>query len=167
MRKLNEQDMAEIKGITIQGYTIESARIKLGQFSDSDHYGIVLGRMNPKGHYVTWQFHLDENGKPVMYWGHYFMEDQEAAIRDFNTRDLSDLQEEEQERLNKNLPKLFEVTITETLKLTVEVEAESQQEAEQIVSDKWHDRHNSEYILSADNFVDVEFNAVQIDQNNL
>ena len=50
----------------------------------------------------------------------------------------------------------FMVTITETLKRTVEVEADSQHEAEQIVSDGWH---NSKYILGAEDFVDVNFEA--------
>ena len=54
-------------------------------------------------------------------------------------------------------PKLFNVTITETLMLTVKVEAKDQDEAEQIVSDNWR---NCEYIIDADNFVDVEFEAV-------
>lgn len=51
----------------------------------------------------------------------------------------------------------FKVTITETLKRTVEVEANDQQEAEQMVSDGWH---KSEYILDAEDFVDVAFEAV-------
>ena len=50
----------------------------------------------------------------------------------------------------------FRVTITETLKRTVEVTADSQHEAEQIVSDGWH---NSKYILGAEDFVDVNFEA--------
>lgn len=54
--------------------------------------------------------------------------------------------------------KKFNVTITETLKMTVEVEAKNQQQAEQIVSDKWK---NSEYILDADNFCGVEFTAIE------
>jgi len=54
--------------------------------------------------------------------------------------------------------KKFSVTITETLKMTVEAEAQNQQQAEQIVSDKWK---NSEYILDADNFCGVEFTAVE------
>ncbi len=54
--------------------------------------------------------------------------------------------------------KKFSVTITETLKITVEVEAENQEQAEQIVSDKWK---NSEYILDADNFCGVEFTVVE------
>lgn len=50
----------------------------------------------------------------------------------------------------------FKVTITETLKRTVEVEADDLHEAEQIVSDGWHD---SRYVLGADDFVDVDFEA--------
>ena len=34
--------------------------------------------------------------------------------------------------------KEFDVTITETLKLTVSVEASSKEEARQMVSDQWH-----------------------------
>jgi len=53
----------------------------------------------------------------------------------------------------------FEVTITETLKMKVTVEAKDRLEAEQIVSDKWRD---SEYILDADDFIDVEFEAAAV-----
>jgi len=54
--------------------------------------------------------------------------------------------------------KKFSVTITETLKMTVEAEAQNQQQAKQIVSDKWK---NSEYILDADNFCGVEFTVTE------
>ncbi len=54
--------------------------------------------------------------------------------------------------------KKFSVTITETLKMVVEVEAQNQQQAEQIVSDRWK---NGEYILDADNFFGVEFTATE------
>lgn len=50
----------------------------------------------------------------------------------------------------------FEVTITETLRAKVEVEADSREEAEQLVSDRWR---NSEYILDAENFEGVDFKA--------
>ena len=59
-----------------------------------------------------------------------------------------------------NNTKQFKVTITEKLKLTVEVEAESSDEAEQIVADDWR---KSRYVLDADNFVSVDFEAVQAD----
>ena len=52
--------------------------------------------------------------------------------------------------------KKFEVTITETLKKKVEVEAETQEEAEQIVTDDWY---KGEHILDADNFSEVVFDA--------
>ena len=52
--------------------------------------------------------------------------------------------------------KKFEVTITETLKKTVEVEAETQEEAEQIVTDEWY---KGDHILDADNFTEVIFEA--------
>lgn len=51
----------------------------------------------------------------------------------------------------------FKVTITETLKQTVEVEAEDYCSVEQMVSDKWR---NSDYVLGTNNFVGVEFEAV-------
>ena len=47
--------------------------------------------------------------------------------------------------------KEFDVTITETLKLTVSVEASSKEEAQQMVSDQWH---AGDHILDADNFVE-------------
>ena len=37
-------------------------------------------------------------------------------------------------------PRKFMVTITETLKRTVEVDADNSHEAEQLVSDGWHDK---------------------------
>ena len=145
MRKLNEMDLAEIVGSTVKGYHIEGVRIKRGEFTDSDHYGIILGR-NDGGNYVTWQFHLDEDDSVNPYWGHYHMENREAALRDYNERDLTG--------------KPFKVTITETLRKTVEVEAKNRQEAEQIVSENWK---NSEYVLDADNFVEVEVASVSVD----
>lgn len=52
--------------------------------------------------------------------------------------------------------KEFEVTITETLKKSVTVEADSREEAKQLVSDRWH---NSDYILDADDFQGVTFST--------
>lgn len=54
------------------------------------------------------------------------------------------------------MKKEFEVIIEETLRKKVIVEAEDADEAEQIVSDNWH---KGEYILDADNFIDVDFKA--------
>lgn len=50
--------------------------------------------------------------------------------------------------------KEYDVTITETLEMTVTVEAESREEARQKVADNWK---NGEYILDAESFKDVEF----------
>ena len=50
----------------------------------------------------------------------------------------------------------YDVTITETLRMTVEVDAENRFEAEQMVSDNWR---NSEYVLNADHFQGVSFEA--------
>ena len=137
IRKLTDIDLTNLADSTQQGYHIEGVRIKLGDFTDSDHYGILMGR-NSNGNYVTWQFHFDD-GELSIYWGHYFSE-KNAALHDFNTRDLD--------------AKPYNVTITETLKLAVEVEARDPQEAEQIVSGNWR---NSMYVLGADNFATVEF----------
>ena len=50
----------------------------------------------------------------------------------------------------------YKVLITETLKMLVPVEADNAVDAEQIISDKWH---NSEYVLDAENFSEVNFKA--------
>ena len=86
MRKLTEADMTSIIGMTIEGYHVEQVRVKRGSCTDSDHYGILLCR-NDRDRYVTWQWHLDENEEVTTYWGHYFMENRDAAVRDFNTRE--------------------------------------------------------------------------------
>ena len=145
MRKLTDRDLIGIIGSTMEGYRIEAARVKRGTFTNSNHYGIALGR-NSKDHYVTWQFHLLEDESVSVYWGNYYLEDHEAAVKDFNTRDL-------------DTPRKFRVTITETSKMTIEVEADDQQQAEQMVSDSWH---RSKYVLDADDFVGVEFEAVPV-----
>ena len=61
-------------------------------------------------------------------------------------------------------PRKFRVTITETLKRTVEVEADDQYDAEQIVTDGWHNgKYILDNVLDADNFIDVEFVAVPVE----
>jgi hypothetical protein len=50
--------------------------------------------------------------------------------------------------------KTYKVTITETLQMTVEVEAPSRHEAERLVEKRWKD---SDYILDADHFKGVTF----------
>lgn len=61
--------------------------------------------------------------------------------------------EKEMAQVNSK-PVKFEVTITETLKKTVTIEADSLEEAEQLVTDNWY---KGDYILDADSFVGVEF----------
>lgn len=57
--------------------------------------------------------------------------------------------------------KTYKVTITETLKMTVEIQANSQEEAEITAQTNWE---NSEYILDADNFMGVTFKAKRIQE---
>lgn len=52
--------------------------------------------------------------------------------------------------------KTYDVTITETLKMTVPIKADSLAEAEQKAEDNWN---ASQYILDADHFVGVGFHA--------
>ena len=52
--------------------------------------------------------------------------------------------------------KEFEVTITETLQKTVNIEAETKEEAAQLVKEMWN---NGDIILDADDFADVEYAA--------
>lgn len=61
---------------------------------------------------------------------------------------------------HNNLVMKFKVTIIETLKMTVDVEAENQEQAEQIADNRWK---RGEYILDADNFTSVEFEAFSAD----
>ncbi|MDR1702480.1 MAG: hypothetical protein LBR56_06870 [Sporomusaceae bacterium] len=85
MRKLKEYDISAIIGNMNHGYEIKCAKIKDGDCTDSEHYGIVLG-VNQEGHYVTWQFHLDEHERPSYYWGNYFNTNEERAIADYELR---------------------------------------------------------------------------------
>lgn len=141
MRKLTDEDLSKIKGSTIKGFHIEAAKIKRGPFIDSDHYGIILGR-NSQDQYVTWEFHLINDESVSVYWGHYIM-DREEALRDFRNR-------------GTDAPQKFHVTVTETFQLTIEIEADSRQRAEQIVSDDWRKK---EYTLGPECFTGVEFEA--------
>lgn len=93
MRKLTEQDIAAIIGTKNAGYTVTQARVKGGDFIDSDHYGVALAVCEAKTMIVTWIWHLeaDENGtesaRPTFYWGHYFDSiKEEAAQEDYYTR---------------------------------------------------------------------------------
>ena len=85
MRKLTMKDLMNVCGTATADYIVERVRIKGGTFTDSDNYGIVLAK-NASDNYVTWQFHLKDNGKPDFYWGHYFGENLEAAQMDYDSR---------------------------------------------------------------------------------
>ena len=52
--------------------------------------------------------------------------------------------------------KTYDVTMTETLQMTVTIEAESLAEAEQTAEGNWN---RSQYILDADHFVGADFKA--------
>lgn len=143
MRKLTDKDLDKIIGSTITEYYVETAKIKKGPFTDSDHYGFILGK-NTRGEYVTWQFHLLDDDSVYTYWGH-FISDREEALRDFKARSMDETS------------RWFDVTITETLELTVRVEARSPQEAEQIVSEDWK---KQEYVLGPECFASAEFKAM-------
>ncbi len=56
----------------------------------------------------------------------------------------------------ENTLQSYTVTITETLEMDVQINAASQAEAEEIVTDRWN---NSDYVLDASNFVGADFSA--------
>lgn len=142
MHRLTDEDIDKIKGSTIKGYRIEAAKAKRGPFIDSDHYGVILGK-NAKGEYVTWEFHLKDDESVSVYWGHY-ISDREEALRDYNARGVE-------------VPQKFYVTVTETFQLTIEIEAESKQKAEQIISTDWR---NGVIVLGPECFAGVDFEVV-------
>ena len=86
MRKLTGNDIQNIIGAVNEGYTIKHARIKCGNYSDSDHFGIAFAK-DERGYCVTWEFKLSDDNKTVdYYWGHYIA-DERAAMDDFYTRE--------------------------------------------------------------------------------
>ena len=142
MRRLTDGDLADIRGQTIQGYRVVAAKIRQGAFVDSDHCGVMLGK-NTREEYVTWEFYLKDDQSVSVYRGHYIA-DREEAIRDYNARGVEGSQK-------------FHVTVTETFQATIEIEADSSQKAEQIVSADWRKR---EFVLGPECFAGVEFEVV-------
>lgn len=69
---------------------------------------------------------------------------------------LSPQADEFTQRKEQKTMKTYEVTITETLQKTVEIEANSKAEAQELVERKWND---SEYILDAEAFTGVDFDT--------
>jgi len=59
--------------------------------------------------------------------------------------------------------KTYKVTITETSKRDVEVEADSAEEAEDIVNDMWY---RGEIILDADDFFEVDYSSAEAVKQN-
>ena len=57
----------------------------------------------------------------------------------------------------------YEVNIRETLEMKVTVHAESREEAERIVEEKWK---SGDFVLDADHFNGVEFNAKKVPDRN-
>ena len=57
------------------------------------------------------------------------------------------------------MAKNYKVTITETSTMIVDVQADSREEAEELISDKWY---TGEYILGAENFGHVDFKATEV-----
>ena len=53
----------------------------------------------------------------------------------------------------------YQVTITETLEMVVEIEATSPEEAEEKVHEQWED---ADFVLGAEEFAGVEFKALPI-----
>ena len=88
MRKLTDDDIANIARSTVLSYYVEDVRIKRGKFIDSDHCGIILGISSNK-HYVTLEFHIDETEEVRAYWTHHFGRDRGDALHDFRTRDIT------------------------------------------------------------------------------
>ena len=82
MSKITTAMLEGIIGTIHCGYTIERARVKDGNFSDSDCYGIVLGR-HESGNNVTWEFHVED--EISYYFGHYF-DDYKKALKDYEER---------------------------------------------------------------------------------
>lgn len=58
--------------------------------------------------------------------------------------------------------KVFNVAVTETLCRTISVQADNPNEAFLIVRNAWR---NSEFVLDAGDFFDVDFNVVSISQS--
>lgn len=98
---------------------------------------------------MTWQFHLLDNESVSVYWGHY-MTNREEALRDYRARGADSQQK-------------FHVTVTETFQLTIAIEANSKEQAEQLVSADWRKR---EFTLGPECFAGVEFDVVPTDEQD-
>ena len=82
----------------------------------------------------------------------YFLE-KEEKLKDLEIRDDGLI-------ISKKPLKTFYISVTETLKKTVEVHAEDKYEAIQKVSDAYHDE---QIVLDSDDYIDVDFDDVTDD----
>lgn len=89
MLKVTQDMIDRVLNEKCAGYEIIAARVKGGEFSDSDCYGVALGRMESVYGimFATWQWHIETEAEPVnFYWGHYHMENEAAARKDYEER---------------------------------------------------------------------------------
>lgn len=74
--------LESVVGVINEGFLVLRARNMI----DSDVYGIALAQSQKSGQFVTWQFHFCDDGSLSFYWGHYWGNDNEKALEDFNNR---------------------------------------------------------------------------------
>jgi hypothetical protein len=149
-----------VQGTINGGYKFEAK-----MFDNGSEFGINKGRVSKLG--------ISQNGKTLVNYDRgWDVKPQtpevkavcESVLAKLNAlgkeadigkqKDLLGKIADNKQKVNHN--RVFDVTITETLRMTVEIEAASREEAEQIASDNWR---SSDYILDADNFVGVDFEA--------
>jgi hypothetical protein len=87
--------------------------------------------------------------------GHFYVDDIYGVLPEEKPAEAGP---DSQTNLDHCARRPFEVTITEILKLTVNVEAGSRQEAEDKVFDDWRAH---KHVLTADNFDEVKFKAAR------
>lgn len=88
LEKLTKEILAGLIVKKYAGHIITNTRLKGGNYSDSDCYGVILARkdMGVYGtQFATWEFNL-RDGELNGYWGHYFM-DEEKAMKDYRERE--------------------------------------------------------------------------------
>lgn len=80
MKILFENDVRAVIGTIHNGFQILKAQRKYGNGTCA----VALAKA-PNGQYVTWQWHIGENGCPDFYWDH-ISERENRAKTDFNMR---------------------------------------------------------------------------------
>lgn len=92
-------------------------------------------------------------------WRYYKCSNVAFADDDLKAKE-SHISEESYIDAEKGIPKLYEVTITETLRKAVIIESMNSHEAEQTVYDDWQ---NCKYVLDAGSFDGVDFKARRVE----